>query len=483
MSPFSQHIEKLQELQGYLGTLISEIKDYRCPDCEFGVHGRYREGATAKAGFTGGHSEEGKQDQTQKQSKKNDKKDKKKTSGDVVDVDKYDTLQRDCVSLKEQNQNLSSYISDLEKNVEDKNSCISNLEKTVEEKSSCISDLEKIIEEKISCISDLEKTIGEKVSCISDLEKTIEDKENQIYDLRKTIKDFNDKEERRQREISEKDKEIEKSKLKYQNVTDKCETLKQQVEDHLYKEKERQEKISKLNQYNQQLSIEKNNTEKNYTSIQREKSRMEKEQREQKRTMEEKDRELHRLRVSIREKEELITSAEKNESKIRERCRWLEQEVERISKAEIAVGFHTTLAPTMSSLVLEGLTSRLTDRLAVEKVDLVRQAYSGNTDYCWPLLVVCVNVSRIGADAKEALKGIPKGSNKDVALLVFHHKEAHALPSQTSDKILTGSDFNHLGTIIDLAFLSQKGIYECEMNTVGIERVVSFLLQYKTQKK
>lgn len=77
----------------------------------------------------------------------------------------------------------------------------------------------------------------------------------------------------------------------------------------------------------------------------------------------------------------------------------------------------------------------------------------------------------------------PTGCNKDVALLVFHHKEAHALPSQTSDKILTGSDFNHLGTIIDLAFLSQKGIYECEMNTVGIERVVSFLLQYKTQKK
>ena len=77
----------------------------------------------------------------------------------------------------------------------------------------------------------------------------------------------------------------------------------------------------------------------------------------------------------------------------------------------------------------------------------------------------------------------PTGSNKDVALLVLHHKEAHALPSQTSDKILTGSDFSHLGTIIDLAFLSQRGIYECEMNTVGIERVVSFLLQYKTQKK
>lgn len=72
---------------------------------------------------------------------------------------------------------------------------------------------------------------------------------------------------------------------------------------------------------------------------------------------------------------------------------------------------------------------------------------------------------------------------KDVALLVFHHKEAHALPSQTSDKILTGADFSGLGSIIDLAFLSQRGIYECDMNNVGIERVASFLLQYKTQRK
>lgn len=63
----------------------------------------------------------------------------------------------------------------------------------------------------------------------------------------------------------------------------------------------------------------------------------------------------------------------------------------------------------MSSLILGGLTSRLTDRLAGEKVDLVRQAYSGGPDVNFPLLVVCVNVSRIGADAKEALKGIPKG--------------------------------------------------------------------------
>uniref|UniRef100_K1P0Y5 Uncharacterized protein n=1 Tax=Magallana gigas TaxID=29159 RepID=K1P0Y5_MAGGI len=165
----------------------------------------------------------------------------------------------------------------------------------------------------------------------------------------------------------------------------------------------------------------------------------------------------------------------------KEKCKQLERDLEQRSRKEIGVGFHTTVAPSMSSLILGGLTSRLTDRLAGEKVDLVRQAYSGGSDVNFPLLVVCVNVSRIGADAKEALKGIPKA--KDVALLVFHHKEAHALPSQTSDKILTGADFSGLGSIIDLAFLSQRGIYECDMNNVGIERVASFLLQYKTQRK
>jgi hypothetical protein len=75
------------------------------------------------------------------------------------------------------------------------------------------------------------------------------------------------------------------------------------------------------------------------------------------------------------------------------------------------------------------------------------------------------------------------GNKKDIIFLVFHHKEAHALPSQSSDKLLTGAEFSQLGTIIDLAFLSQRGIYECDINMKGIERIVSFLLQYKAQKQ
>ncbi|XP_062604759.1 uncharacterized protein LOC134266554 isoform X2 [Saccostrea cucullata] len=189
------------------------------------------------------------------------------------------------------------------------------------------------------------------------------------------------------------------------------------------------------------------------------------------------------LRNSNHQHKSSLSVKERELSQVEERCRELKVQLEMNSRKEISVGFHTTLAPAMSSLILDGLMKELSGRLAVEKVDLVRRPFSGSTDLNCPLLAICVNVSRIGTDAKEVLKGIPKTSNfKDVALLVFHHKEAHALPSQSSDKILTGADFSHLGTIIDFAFLSQRGIYECDMNMMGIERIASFLLQYKTRK-
>nr|XP_022333946.1 TATA element modulatory factor-like [Crassostrea virginica]XP_022333947.1 TATA element modulatory factor-like [Crassostrea virginica]XP_022333948.1 TATA element modulatory factor-like [Crassostrea virginica] len=495
MSPFSRHIEKLKGLQEYLEKLICEMTNYRCPNCKDAADDPEDEDATAEIEFKEGESEDTTQGKIPKQDEKNIKKGNEEKSDGCVYLPKYDTQQQ---------KTPSSSISDLQKTLEDGKSKTDKqidavddhesedvavkdefsggqLEERTQEQAQKQSQAEdKEGEEEKSdayvhvnkyntllkdCeglsvqqrtlsskIFDLEKTVEDKESCISYLENTVKNKENQIDELKNIIKGLKDAEKRQQEEISEKGNEIEKCKLIYQNVTDKCKTLKQQVDDNLLKEKELQEKILELNRRIQQLNTEKNDIEKNY----REKSRLEERHREQ---ITEKGREISRLQVTLRGKEELIATSERNKSEITERCRWLEQEIERISRAEIAVGFHTTLAATMSSIVLEGLTSRLADRLAMEKVDLVRQPYSGNTDYCWPLLVVCVNVSRIGADAKEALKGIPKGSNKDVALLVFHHKEAHALPSQTSDKILTGSDFNHLGTIIDLAFLSQKGIY------------------------
>ena len=207
----------------------------------------------AKAEFSGGQLDERTQEQTQKQSQGKDKEDKEEKSDGYVDVKKYTTLLKDCEGLSVQQRTLSSKIFDLEKTVEDKESGISYLENTVQKK------------------------------------------ENQIDELKNIIKGLKDAEIRQQEEISEKCNEIEKCKLRYQNVTDKCKSLRQQVDDNLLKEKELQEKISKLNQRIQQLNTEKNDIEKNY----REKSRLEEKHREQ---ITEKGREINRLQVSLRGK-------------------------------------------------------------------------------------------------------------------------------------------------------------------------------------
>lgn len=298
-------------------------------------------------------------------------------------------------------------------------------------------------------IADQEHTIGEQFRVIdqqretkliqeslNELERTISEQQAEISQLKQAAKAFAEEEEKLKREISERDEHIER-----------------------------------LN------STQKTNKEQYEKSIQR----LEDENKRYKEKLKSSQLDVDKLSAKLADKDRINYDLVRRKLEIEEKCKQLERDLEQRSRKEIGVGFHTTVAPSMSSLILGGLTSRLTDRLAGEKVDLVRQAYSGGPDVNFPLLVVCVNVSRIGADAKEALKGIPKA--KDVALLVFHHKEAHALPSQTSDKILTGADFSGLGSIIDLAFLSQRGIYECDMNTVGIERVASFLLQYKTQRK
>lgn len=89
------------------------------------------------------------------------------------------------------------------------------------------------------------------------------------------------------------------------------------------------------------------------------------------------------------------------------------------------------------------------------------------------LLVVCMHGSRLGTDTGTETQGI-----KDLgrtALLIFHHKDLHALPNQASARVLTETSFKELGGIFDFAFLTDKGIYECGMNTESTNGLVSFI--------
>lgn len=407
----------LQKLQDSLNDLKSEINQYHCPTCGFKFESNEESTSTTETKSFEGGRS---RDVCNDQSKQDEKKQVQKHG-------KRDITHERWVSSDEKKQ-LQNRILELEKECESltlKNNKYETL----------ISEQECTIGQQFEKISEL-NDIKSKQDFLDELEKTKSEQQKEIYRLREVAEESAEEEQKLKQDILEKDKHIEVLKRTQKVNEEELEKLSQRLQD------ERKSHVEQLR--SRQMEIDKLSSK-----------------------LAEKDRrncELARIKLEMEEK-----------------CIQLERELEMRSRKEIAVGFHTTLAPAMSSLILGGLTSRLTDRLTAEKVDLVRQAYAGSPDINFPLLVVCVNVSRIGADAKEALKGIPKA--KDVALLVFHHKEVHALPSQTSDKILTGADFSGLGSIIDLAFLSGRGIYECELNTVGIERVASFLLQYKTQRK
>lgn len=61
------------------------------------------------------------------------------------------------------------------------------------------------------------------------------------------------------------------------------------------------------------------------------------------------------------------------------------------------------------------------------------------------------------------------------ALLIFHHKHEYALPSESSDRILAAPEFKALCGIFDLAFLTEKGIYNCDLNSRAITAIVDFI--------
>ncbi|XP_060590936.1 uncharacterized protein LOC132745936 [Ruditapes philippinarum] len=92
-----------------------------------------------------------------------------------------------------------------------------------------------------------------------------------------------------------------------------------------------------------------------------------------------------------------------------------------------------------------------------------------------PLLVLCINASRIGTDAAKSIEGITKPQNS--ALIVLHYKDEHALPEQSSDRVLGEPEFKSLAGIFDIGFQSGKGIYNCDRNTNAVTGLVQFIQQ------
>lgn len=117
------------------------------------------------------------------------------------------------------------------------------------------------------------------------------------------------------------------------------------------------------------------------------------------------------------------------------------------------------------------LKSKLED--AKTELDFTECNEAGDVNKNLPLLIVCISASRLGTDVKNAIQSLKLTPN--MALIIFHHKDLHALPNQASERVLTGDVFSRVGGVYDFAFLSGKGIYDCDMNQRNIQRLVIFL--------
>ncbi|XP_053392928.1 uncharacterized protein LOC128555220 [Mercenaria mercenaria] len=126
-------------------------------------------------------------------------------------------------------------------------------------------------------------------------------------------------------------------------------------------------------------------------------------------------------------------------------------------------------------MVVQGIMSMLNtdERFGNRKLAFTLCEHLSHIQANLSLLVLCFNISGIATDVTNTLKGIPQSEN--TAVLIFHHKDEHALPNQSSDRVLVNPEFKTFGGIFDMAFLAGKGIYSCEMNTNALDGIVKFL--------
>ncbi|XP_046577564.1 uncharacterized protein LOC124285383 [Haliotis rubra] len=124
------------------------------------------------------------------------------------------------------------------------------------------------------------------------------------------------------------------------------------------------------------------------------------------------------------------------------------------------------------------ITSRIGEELLQRDIELIPETIDETPvpEQARPAILLCVNVSRLGTDVSNALKDVR--ASEDVAVVVLHHKDIHVLPKLSSEKSLTGSEFQELGAIVDMAFWKEKGLHQCDINQTAIMKLADFLADY-----
>ncbi|VDH91965.1 Hypothetical predicted protein [Mytilus galloprovincialis] len=179
--------------------------------------------------------------------------------------------------------------------------------------------------------------------------------------------------------------------------------------------------------------------------------------------------ELQRKIIELQEKEKSSTDQFALLQKENGR---LKIEIDRLMAKAIVkkyISFHSVLKQPQSDQAVNGILDLLRGQYSDTDLETVEESKRKKNT---PLLVVLYNLSRIAEDVKGALSGIEASS--DVALVILHSKEI----KKPSEKILTESDFKKLGIIVDINFVTAKGIISNDGTDKAIHQLVGFINKF-----
>lgn len=125
---------------------------------------------------------------------------------------------------------------------------------------------------------------------------------------------------------------------------------------------------------------------------------------------------------------------------------------------------------------LQSILSQHVDATRDKKLKIVPLQDPKSVPANKPLIVLCINASRLGTDVEQALQQVT--CSRSVTVAVIHHKEFHALPPQASEKLLHSEKIRELYAVVDIAFLTNKGMYACDMNNKSLEKLTNFICEF-----
>ncbi|XP_069116511.1 golgin subfamily A member 6-like protein 25 [Argopecten irradians] len=191
--------------------------------------------------------------------------------------------------------------------------------------------------------------------------------------------------------------------------------------------------------------------------------------------------ELEKDKMEIEEKNlSLLNDISKKNEEMKSMANQI-KELQKQHRKELVLGLckeRSGMGKAMVDMITRELQRRVGGLLDGDNTNLTIKQCTGTSDIPnGPLIVLCLNMSRIGTNIQDALGEIQ--SDKNVFVMVLHHTSKDNLSSLTPTSLrVTGSELRQLGGIIDMAFSSDSGLYDCDLNNNAIDKITSIMRKY-----